>query len=338
MSQMEGGRTAPPPRTYGQGRGSYGRHGHNHGDSLVSRGWPRGRGFSSSGRGSHSLSGGLSKDPEEAGDGNKGAWRLGVHLSQLSEGIASSPIVTAVKHQIPRSSSLKRLAFYDFDNTILRTLDQKAGCEAYFKATGVEWSFPGYYGHVASLTPPCLRQPLSAHVNVDIVSRLEADIQHPETAVIILTARREFGGIGTRLRDIVAELGFAAVPVVCNPFSCDGCEFKITFILGLVDALLSSSSAPQSLDDFPALGAAPRRKAPRAAPPPFEVILYDDNTDHAVQFDTRLREELTSRGQVLSQFFVPLATGVAVPIEDAKEGRMMTRGVGGTEDVEDDDD
>lgn len=315
---------------YSRPHGGYSGGGGRNGQSWQNRGRFGGRSSHSSygrfdGRGSPTShrQGFVSLDPSDRGDAT-GAWNLGHTLSELGTRVASSRIVPCVVGQVP-PSDLQRVVIFDFDKTLLFTPDQSEGCAAYELAMKQPWEHRGYYGNRASLLPPCLADPAARIINPCVTSLREA-IADPNAAVVVLTSRREFGGVGTCVRDILSQIGFANVPVVCNPFLCDGSEFKIDFTVALVDAVAkainaaATKAAAPPTDDFPALGAPRRTKAAAPPRPPpvasaqrsLTVEFYDDNCTHAVAFDGPLRTRLRQLGHTFRQYLVEGHTTTSV--------------------------
>ena len=83
-----------------------------------------------------------------------------------------------------------RLVIYDFDGTIFKSPDRKAGEDISLQLTGKKLPFPGWWGRKESLLPPIVPEKPGKEWYIEhSIAAYREDIKDDDTEVILMTGR-----------------------------------------------------------------------------------------------------------------------------------------------------
>jgi hypothetical protein len=100
----------------------------------------------------------------------------------------------------------KKIAIYDFDDTIFKSPTREQGEIDYFKLTGNKWPHVGWYGRVETLSPPLVPQiPPRSFLIESTYQAFLKDKQNPQAKVILLTGRPY--KMRHRIQEILSNFG-----------------------------------------------------------------------------------------------------------------------------------
>jgi len=140
-------------------------------------------------------------------------------------------------------STIKRVAIFDFDGTLIDTATPENGKILWQNEFGFEWPFKGWWGRPESLdsriffkkngeklSPEVYEKGMSKNIfdNTPIPSTLSAykeQSNRPDTLVILLTGRH--GGVGDLVTDILDSKGISFDDYIYKSGNLDTADFKI---------------------------------------------------------------------------------------------------------------
>jgi hypothetical protein len=83
------------------------------------------------------------------------------------------------------NDSIDRIAVFDFDGTLMDTLEPDSGRKIYKEKTGEEWPFKGWWGRKESLDMDVFNfQPIQS-----VIDQYHKERSNPNTLVVMLTGR-----------------------------------------------------------------------------------------------------------------------------------------------------